>query len=470
MPKEGETQPKKRKNVHHDEDVDEFVPDEEEMTETSEFEAAKGPVHTFSSIDRETIFRIFATPFLVAVLVAIIGIIVTCFYFVPIWDPIGHLDRMKVRIAVQDEGIALSKNTTLNFGEQFMQSVLAGNETKDLLGWEFVTGHKAANYTESRISNDVVHQEYWAGIIIPPDFTSAIVTAYTRGTKDGAYSNHLTFIRDQALQYTTSTIIDRAVTAVVNGFDLSVRKALLHTFPRAENAPAGVVYNPVRLESVTVHTIGVVGEDFSHYVPFVIIWICMMTTMWFMRAAFRSDSMLGNFALTKHKKYMWFIGVSFITAFFVSLCIALFLEGLGVKVQEGVVALIFLYWFTALVFAGILNLFLALLSSPGLAVVTIILIFQLVTSDGIYAAKTMAGNFKGATPAFPFSHAVQLSRTLICGTALNDRGLHVVIMLVWLVGSWVVSAIIDYFTVGKRLMGKVLPAFLKGYYHFVQMV
>ena len=460
----------KKRNVHHDEDVDEFIPDEEEMTEVSEYESVKGPALTFGTMTKEVKVRIFITPVLVGIIVSIITLIIACFYFVPLWDPISHLDRIKIRVAMQDEGYRLSKNVTVNLGEQFMQSVLTNNQTKDVLGWEFETGRKAANYTRPRIENDVIHQKYWAGVIIPKDFTEKIIVGYTQGSKDGTYDNNIVYIRDQTLQYTTSTIIDRALTSVINSFDLTVRKTLRKSFPKAATAPQGVIYNPVYMESITVNVLSVVGEYFAHYVTFVIIWLSMMTTLWVARAAFRSDYMIGNFALTKHKKYMWFIAISIITSFFSCLCIVLFLEGLGVKVQEGVVSLFFLYWFTALTFAGILNFFLALLSGPGLAAVTLLLVFQLVTSDGIYAAKTMTANFKGATPYFPLSHAVQLSRTLIFGTALNDRGLHVVVMLVWMVVTWVLSAVCDYFDIGKKSMSKLFPVSLKGYYHFIQMI
>ena len=462
-------QQSKKRNVHHDEDVDEFVPDEDEMTEVSEYESVKGPALTFGTLSKEARIRIFITPPLVGIIVAVLAVIMTCFYFVPLWDPIDHLDRMKIRIAVQDEGYHDPKNVTLNLGEQFMQGVLTNNKTKDVLGWEFVTGYKADNYTRDSIKNDVIHQKYWAGVIIPKNFSNKIIEGYTQGNETGEYDNAIVYIRDQALQYTTSSIIDRALTAVINNFDLTVRKMLLKSFPKAATAPQGVIYNPVYMDTITVNTIEVVGEYFAHYVPFVILWLCMMTTMWVARAAFRTDYMVGNFALTKHKKYMWFIVVSLITGFFSSLCIVLFLEGLGVKIKEGVVSLFFLYWFTTFTFAGIFNFFLALLSTPGLAAVTILIIFQLVTSDGIYAANTMTANFKGATPFFPLSQAVQLSRTLIFGTALHNRGLHVVVMLIWMVLTWVLSAVCDYFEVGKKSMTKMFPMFLKGYDHFIKM-
>lgn len=456
----------------HDEDVDGFIPDEDEMTEVSEYESVEGPAKTFSTIDRITTIRLFTTPILVAVMVAIIAVLMTLFYFVPLWDPVGHLDRMKMRIAMQDTGYTLPDGvTTLNFGELFMHTVLNTPETKDLLGWEFVTGYKASAYTRERIESDVTHQKYWAGLIIPQNYTRDMVTAYVAGIDASAtYSNPIVYIRDQTLQYTTSTIIDRTLNAVISSFDTSVRKFFRTNMTRAASAPAKVVFNPIYLDSITIHSIGVMGEYFSHYVPFVVIWICMMTVLWAMRTSFRSDYMIGNFALTKHKKYTWYLVVVGIAGFFVSTCIALFLDGLGVPMKEGVVAMLFLYWFTAFTFAGFINLFMALLGAPALAIVTIILVFQLVTSDGIYAAKTMAGNFKGATPVFPFSHAVQLARTLLLGTALNNRGLHVVVMLIWMVGSWVIAPILDYFNVGKKVASAVLPVNLKGYYHFVQMI
>lgn len=469
-----ETQKRKAHNhKHHDEDVDEFVPDEEDMSEVSEYESVKGPALTFGTIDKTTTIRLFTTPLLVSFMVTVIALFMTLFYFVPLWDPVDHLDRIKFRIAMQDVGYQVNRNTTVNIGELFMQTILTKNETKDLFKWEFVTGLSARKYTYDSITSDVTHQKYWAGIIIPQNFTRDMLAAYTLGSAavaNGEYSNPVTYIRDQSLQYTTSTVIDRAFNAVIASVDVAVRKQLMANFKRAPDAPAKVVFNPFYLDSVTVHTIGVIGEYFAHYVPLVIIWICMMVTLWVTRSAFRSDYMIGNFAFTKHKKYMWYFINVFIAGFFVSLCISLFLDGLGVPIKEGTVSMLFLYWFTALVFAAFLNFLFALMSSPGLAIGTLFLIFQLVTSDGIYAAKTTTANFRGATPVFPFAHAVQLSRTLVLGTAMNNRALHFEIMFIWLVVTGVLAPILDYFDVGKKFSSKVLPVSLKGYYHFIQMI
>lgn len=170
----------KQKQKYHDEDVDEFVPDEDEMTETSEFDSVKGPAKTFSMIDPVTRKRIFATPIIVSIILSVVAVLIVLCLFVPLWDPIGHLYRIKIRISMQDIGYSRG-NVSINFGEQFMNMVLTSNQTKDLLGWEFVTGLKAREYTFKKVSSDVVRQKYWAGLIIPQNLTQNVIAAYTTG-------------------------------------------------------------------------------------------------------------------------------------------------------------------------------------------------------------------------------------------------------------------------------------------------
>lgn len=260
------------------------------------------------------------------------------------------------------------------------------------------------------------------------------------------------------------------VTTVVNNFDVAVRKQLRLMLPRSENAPAKVVFSPIYLESTNLHALNQLGEHFAHYIPIFVLWFCMMAVVWATRSAYRSDYMVGNFVLTRTKKYMWYIINVSITSFFAGLCIALVIDALGVQIKEGVVSLVFLYLFVGLIFGGMINFCFALLSGPGLALILIFLFLQFSASDAIYSAKTMVGNYDGITAVFLFAHAVQLSRTLLIGTALNDRGLHFVVMFIWLVLIWIIGSVLDFYEIGRKASSKIFPGHIKGFYHFTRMV
>lgn len=476
--KQQQQEPEPEPEPEHDEDVDRFVPDEEDMIETSEYDSVEGPALTFGTMDKKTTIRVLTTPLLVSFIVSAVVVLFTFFYFTSLWDPVGNLNRMEVRVAVQDIGYTLggggsgSNSTKLNLGEQFMQSVLGSDATKDLLGWNFITGNKAGKYTVASVSNDLLHERYWAGLIIPANFTEAVIAAYTRGGSSYAtYSNAIDYVKDEARQFTTSSVVDRAVSTVISGFDLAVRKQLRSSgLPRSASAPAGVVFNPVSLRTTNLHKVEYIGEYFATYVPLMIIWICMMFVMWVTRSGFRTDSVVGNFAFDHLRMHTWHSSIATFASFFVALCVTFFLEGIGQPMEKSVVAVFCLLWFTGYIFCGILNFLFSLLCGSGLVISTLVLVLQLVSSGGIYHIDVTAKGFKWVNRAFPFSHAVQLFRNLTFGCALDNRGLHVVVLLIWLFVAWGLSFVLEYYKVGKRFLSKIFPVNLKGYYHFIEMI
>ncbi|UJF32474.1 YhgE/Pip domain-containing protein [Paenibacillus hexagrammi] len=82
---------------------------------------------------------------------------------ISVWDPYAHTEGIKIAVTSEDEG-AIVQDKTVNIGHDVMESL----KTNRKLGWTFVD--------EEEAKRGVERGDYYASILIPPDFSRKLTS------------------------------------------------------------------------------------------------------------------------------------------------------------------------------------------------------------------------------------------------------------------------------------------------------
>lgn len=115
------------------------------------------------------------------------------------WDPYEETDNVKFAIANEDEGAAY-QNYTVNAGNDLISSLSNNTDFK----WEFVSA--------AELKNGVHNGTYYAGIVIPHDFSQSIVSI----TTDKPHSARLEYYVNEKTNPVGAKLTDAASKAVFN--------------------------------------------------------------------------------------------------------------------------------------------------------------------------------------------------------------------------------------------------------------
>jgi putative membrane protein len=102
----------------------------------------------------------------------IIPLLFSCFNVLASWDPFGRTDQLRIAVASADEGHESDlANLRINLGDQ----VLSQLSRNDQIDWVVTDEDSAVEGTKSG--------EYYASIVLPPDFSTSMLTFYLTGTE-----------------------------------------------------------------------------------------------------------------------------------------------------------------------------------------------------------------------------------------------------------------------------------------------
>ncbi|WP_010121549.1 YhgE/Pip domain-containing protein [Corynebacterium nuruki] len=102
----------------------------------------------------------------------IIPLLFSCFNVLASWDPFGRTDQLRIAVASADEGHESDlANLRINLGDQ----VLSQLSRNDQIDWVVTDEDTAVEGTKSG--------EYYASIVLPPDFSTSMLTFYLTGTE-----------------------------------------------------------------------------------------------------------------------------------------------------------------------------------------------------------------------------------------------------------------------------------------------
>ena len=157
--------------------------------------------NNISEIMRGDFFSAFKNPIVILLLVGIM-ILPSLYSLVNIyacWDPYEHTDNVQFAIANDDQG-AKYKNYTVNAGKDLVDSL----ENNTDFNWTFVSSDE--------LRRGVHDGTYYAGIIIPPNFSDSIVSI----TTDKPHSAELEYVVNEKANPVAAKLGDAASKAIFN--------------------------------------------------------------------------------------------------------------------------------------------------------------------------------------------------------------------------------------------------------------
>lgn len=138
--------------------------------------------------------------------IAIIPLLFTAFNVLASWDPFGNTDQLEIAVASDDEGYESDlAPLELNLGDEVL-SQLSRNENID---WVLTNTDDAIEGTRSG--------EYYAGIVLPPDFSQDLLTFYFEGTEP----TKLQLYTNEKKNALSTTITQQGAMGVVQSIDES---------------------------------------------------------------------------------------------------------------------------------------------------------------------------------------------------------------------------------------------------------
>lgn len=141
----------------------------------------------------------------------IIPLLFTGFNVLASWDPFSNTDRLKIAVASNDEGHESDlASLRLNLGDEVL-SQLSRNEQVD---WVLTTSDDAVEGTKSG--------EYYAGIVLPENFSRELLTFYVEGTEPAK----LDLYTNEKKNALSTTITERSAGGVIERIDESFTKVV----------------------------------------------------------------------------------------------------------------------------------------------------------------------------------------------------------------------------------------------------
>lgn len=141
----------------------------------------------------------------------IIPLLFTGFNILASWDPFSNTDRLKIAVASNDAGHESDlASLRLNLGDEVL-SQLSRNEQVD---WVLTTSDDAVKGTKSG--------EYYAGIVLPENFSRELLTFYIEGTEPAK----LDLYTNEKKNALSTTITERSAGGVIERIDESFTKVV----------------------------------------------------------------------------------------------------------------------------------------------------------------------------------------------------------------------------------------------------
>lgn len=142
---------------------------------------------------------------------AIIPLLFTTFNVLASWDPFANTKQLKIAVASEDKGHQSDlASLKLNLGDE----VLSQLSRNDEINWVLTNSDDAIEGTKSG--------EYYAGIVLPKDFSANLLTFYVEGTEP----SKLNLYTNEKKNALSTTITQRSATGVIEKIDESFTRVV----------------------------------------------------------------------------------------------------------------------------------------------------------------------------------------------------------------------------------------------------
>ena len=422
--------------------------------------------------DRATLMRehINILPF--GFIILAMSILMSLFYFYPAWDPMTKLHDYKIPIVVADGGFDLAlvgRQGKVELGKTLATLITTNPTVGEMFGWTIYD--RSTNMTEEfyqSMVDDVENDDIWGFLYIGPNFTLNIMYPCLTGRGDGTYNNSIQWVTDETKQYTSGAVIDRVMVSLFATLSANVRKMMIMgqiPCPEYVNTSIDLRVDPIVQDRITLHTLPSFGEYLGQYVPFTVIWVCSIFTVALSFVNYRPD------VTDKFKKSMLQVIIQrflfvFILSTISSLMTTALLFGAGFEAEHGFGTVFCVMWLMCLTFAGMICLVFSYLSNSGIPICVLLLILQLMSSSGLFHRLSLTPGWRWISDVFPFYHGIELIRAASYGLMSRTVGTHIGIAFAWLICTWIIAFIGQYFRIGKKVIFRLMNQDLHGTYFF----
>lgn len=399
-------------------------------------------------------------PFLLSFLGVCFVLLIMTFYLVPFWGVTGNMGVLHVALLNADVGFG---------GQNLGASILASINNTDYYKWNILPPETTYDQVLNGVQDS---RDYWMAIYIPKDFTQKLLLSWSGNVAPGTvYNNTIWILADEIKGYTSNNILKQTLSKILDNVD--------HTFRAYETqgvfgaskstTPIGVRVNPVMYDYHSVHTIDKYGWYFSIYISFVVMWLGDLVSVNLSHIAYHKLSTDEKTAFKWWQLLLIRYSCFFILNTVNALTVSIYLESYGVPSMRDFGSNFAVLWFTGFAFSGIISALLSCFSQIGLMIIILLLIFQLVTCDGIFAIATLPPFFRVLGPVFPMHHGVRLFRyAAFHAKAFGPIGYHLAIIATWIAIAWPIDLIATRIELGKRLVS-ILPNQVEGIFHLARL-
>ncbi|KAI8053822.1 hypothetical protein BDF22DRAFT_742793 [Syncephalis plumigaleata] len=218
---------------------------------------------------------------LLFVFIGIIIYIYTWLYVGCVWNPVGHINNVKVALLNSDQGFNFTG--TPNALQAMILQSTGGHPLGDLLAEKLVTVPEAnfdwQRQTADTVTRDALVQavddgDFTAAIIIPSTFSQDFLSAFpVPGSSPNRRQMQIEYVHDQGRNYGSdsiiSTIMLRLLTGVSNAFELRLLSS-----PNATAIVTAAVptfwASPIQTANTVLHPVYRYGQNFASYASVVV--------------------------------------------------------------------------------------------------------------------------------------------------------------------------------------------------------
>jgi YhgE/Pip-like protein len=410
-------------------------------------------------------------PFVVALVLLLILCLIALyclFYLGCLWDPVSKLGKVPVAFVNMDQGFDFSNH--VNFKTRIeritgnrkslgdlLESQISGTKAKDVLKWEFFS----TNVSFGDVQNKLESGDYWGILVIPKNFSNNFLTnvKLPNETKPIYQGNNvsLEYYYDQARQLSVTSMVSNVVRDLCLKLSVSFGDALLQEVELSKVGYSNLMVTPRYLLSpinctiTNIHEVPVWGMNFATYVAQIVLWITAIAMVTTMSKLFESRfdlikaQMARSFFATRIVSTITLasaVYTLFAAMFFMFMVFLLNGSGDIVAKDRLVSETVLFLWLTAQCYFSMASLMYVTLGQEYFtAVASLLLIFQIATSNAILDPIVMHA-FTNVTFGFPLYYSVHGLRCLLLGSQCNFMSRNVGVLLIWLFASLIIASLI----------------------------
>ncbi|MCF0226386.1 MAG: ABC transporter permease [Methanobrevibacter sp.] len=377
------------------------------------------------------------------VLVTIIAIIIVPSLYALIniyacWDPYGNTGNLEYAF-VNNDADATYNGQTINFGNSIVDELKNDNN----FTWEFVSEEDARDGVKSG--------KYYAALIIPENFTKSVLSIQSQNPTQGQITylvNEKTSTVASIMTGEAADIFGETINSNINTKVDSIAMQKLALFGTTAQIPQlaklGLVnqtsaqeyfYSPVDIQEEAIYPVDNFGSSIAPFYIILSVWVGCVISI----ALIKTRSFTGEYKPLE--MYFGRMGLFLIIALLQSTVTMFGSWCLGIQMSDPLLYVVLMY-VTTIAFLILIYSIVSIFGMVGKAIAIILLVFQVLTTNGIYPAAALAPFAQALNQYFPMTYGIELLKNALLGVYWPNIMPSLYVMIGIIIGSIIVSVLI----------------------------